>query len=611
MAHKLLMDTKAYLNKPTKEDARFIHRRMDRVELTLEEIIEHALAGYTFKSVVLTSTQKTSFESASLIVLDIDNGQTTNGIKVQTSNYSFNDVICHCESLQLPIAAIYSTHNSTHTWPRFRVIFQLDKIITDLNTMEKYYRAIHFYIPFADKRVKVCSLSYGGKDLLYLDNKRFLSTDYLNSLTKKYENQIVRTLDTQRLEDNLNNPFEKLDEFNLGFNKDKLSQLFNNDKKAAENQVLSRLCNQLESKDFVINKCFNTYAGARNALLQLPLDKLLGLYKNCHCIFHEDIHSSASVYQNKETGYYYYKCFSCKKHYDLFDLVALAYGYDKNRFYKAQKQLFYLLNITVEDEEWKLSEYEKLRFNRKILNHIESYKDEFPKTVKVLMRSQTILRVLIDTCEESLEHVSIKTNEEDALFQASRSYIAKICGLSHSVVKNRIEALLRAGIITVLDDKEVASYSEYYAKNSLLNKGHYTISTYYLHYLGYELLSNAEARLIAFNKSGATIKGESARQGLALNNNVRKKSKKILDQTINKTLLLWVQRTLQRKNCFLKKDYLSFAKKHGFSEEYASSFIVLIVQKFDLKKVILTKEIVSFYGLNLNDVRCVAFLKKE
>lgn len=603
-----MTDDYSFNQKPTPEETCFIQKRMKKQTITIHELADKAIHGFCFKSSYLKHNKKTSFVSSSLVVLDIDNCKVIQGEKIQTGCVTYHALLEQCEALSLSPSIIYSTYSDSIKCPHFRVVFQLSEPINNLLELEKIYTFFHFFFDYADKHVKSCSLIYPGKELLYFKPDAFVMPETLKNMTKIFKDNTTQTVDNTGITDSLGHTFEKATRLIFNNNKDKLGGFFNDTKKEALNLMLSSIRTFLESKNFVINATFDNYLAAKDCLHALPLYTMLDKNeKGFCCVFHEDQHPSANIYHNMETNTFYYKCFACNQHLDIFDLTCLAYNCS---FGEAQKILFNCLQINVEEDEWKIVEYERMRYNRKILNHLDSYEKIFPKTVRSLMKAHLILRFLIDVNEESLNYVSIKNDKDLSLFQVSRSYIIKMCQLSDYQVRTRLDILLRTKIIEVLNDEEVKAYSSYYASKSRLSKDKCTISTYFINTLTYQQLSLCESLLNDFHMYGATVKGEGARQSFSLGNNIKKKST-VDVKRIDPVLLNWAKRTLLRKHYILKKDYLKYAKKQGFSEQYASSFIVLLMKHFHLLKKTVTKEMVLIYGLTSKDMRCTIFIKSE
>ena len=76
-------------------------------------------------------------------------------------------------------------------------------------------------------------------------------------------------------------------------------------------------------------------------------------------------------------------------------------------------------------------------------------------------------------------------------------------------------------------------------------------------------------------------------------------------------MIAWTKRTVNRKKCFIKNDYLKYAKKNKIAEDLASSFIVEICNTFELTRFIVTKMDIKKYSLPQNALRKTAFKCKS
>ena len=114
---------------------------------------------------------------AGLIIIDIDNQadhKDANGNKVQKQELTWEQAekLDVCEKY---LSVAYKSPSDTDTWPRFRLVFGLEKPITDPDFYQWFVRTIAKDIPGSDKRAtQAVNLFYGAKDqqgILCVTNK--------------------------------------------------------------------------------------------------------------------------------------------------------------------------------------------------------------------------------------------------------------------------------------------------------------------------------------------------------------------------------------------------------------------------------------------------------
>lgn len=168
MKHKVLMDTVSFDKKPTDKQVGAIQNRLPQnaVEMTIEEIAAELTSGKTFKPNYMTGKSQSSFVSSSLIAIDIDN--KPDDIKLH-GYISLEDFMAQVNDSELKPALIYTTFSHTDVCHRFRAIFQLERVITNLNELKAIGRAVTAEYPYADAKVSVVHPIYGGHNLIALD----------------------------------------------------------------------------------------------------------------------------------------------------------------------------------------------------------------------------------------------------------------------------------------------------------------------------------------------------------------------------------------------------------------------------------------------------------
>lgn len=126
---KLHLDTIGYKEKPTNDDMAIIKNRVQRdsppVEVTLKELIEAIQEGKAVSPAVMKGTKAKDFVEQQVFMVDIDNTNTQEPI-LQVA-----DAISICEKNGLHVAFYYYSFSHTEETPKFRVVFVMNKVITD------------------------------------------------------------------------------------------------------------------------------------------------------------------------------------------------------------------------------------------------------------------------------------------------------------------------------------------------------------------------------------------------------------------------------------------------------------------------------------------------
>lgn len=168
MKHKVLMDTVAFDRKPTDREIGAIQNRLPElaVEMTIEDIAAALVSGRTFKPNYMTGKSQDSFVSSTLIAVDIDN----KGKELEECGYvSIDKFLEESSRSELRPAVVYTTFSHTDVCHKYRALFQIDRVITNLNELKAIGRALKAEYPYADAKVSVVHPIYGGRELIKLD----------------------------------------------------------------------------------------------------------------------------------------------------------------------------------------------------------------------------------------------------------------------------------------------------------------------------------------------------------------------------------------------------------------------------------------------------------
>ena len=175
VTHKVLLDTKEYSSKPKSLEAGAIQNRLPKcaVDITVEDLAVALVSGRTFKPNYMTGKSQDTFVSSSLIAIDIDN----KGIELEKYGYiSTENFLKKVKENKYKPCIVYTTFSSTYKCNKYRAIFQLDKVITNLNELRAIATEIKKEYPYADAKVSPVHIIYGGTELVLLNPNSIVET---------------------------------------------------------------------------------------------------------------------------------------------------------------------------------------------------------------------------------------------------------------------------------------------------------------------------------------------------------------------------------------------------------------------------------------------------
>lgn len=157
---KVMVDKTSYTDKPTQYDVAGIQNRLKNSS-TIEEIdplylIHYATNGYTIRpSILKDGASEKDFQQQEVIYIDIDNKEGKPVI-------SLKEILLKLNNYGLNAFGYYYTFSHCEEYPRFRIIFILEKPITDINEMDFILKVLNNILPNADTScASVAKLYYG------------------------------------------------------------------------------------------------------------------------------------------------------------------------------------------------------------------------------------------------------------------------------------------------------------------------------------------------------------------------------------------------------------------------------------------------------------------
>ncbi len=162
---------------------------------SIKEISEDVLNGYGLCAWHLLNGKRSKNETgciqAGLIIIDVDNqadGKDKDGNKIQKQELNEQQAL-NLEVCKKYLSFAYYSPSTQETWPRFRLVFGLEKPIIDTGFYQWFTREISKNIPGSDIRAtQVPNLFYGAKEgtpLIHIGNS-YIPKEKIDEAYKKY-----------------------------------------------------------------------------------------------------------------------------------------------------------------------------------------------------------------------------------------------------------------------------------------------------------------------------------------------------------------------------------------------------------------------------------------
>lgn len=302
-------------------------------EITIQELAEEiAVKGKTAVLAELSEnklSKMTTIIGQELVMLDFDN-------KDMNNLYTIEDIEAD-SFMQENACFIYKTFSDLFSEvDKFRVVFHLDKLVSENQEIEQIYQALFKKYPQADSSVGQTSRLFFGSNSGYevIDWDNTLDTIGLLEINNTESIEIAKIISGEIIDDSTPN-YELL---------------------------------KLGRYDIVAEKLGNNFSGefsdpivAGNFFKTIDMVELLELPDTNPFldIFHEETNSSASVYLNEEYDIYLYKCFSEQSRFQG-DIIRVIRKLLNIKSYT--KVIEVLVTITNSEINWK-SEIGEARYN--------------------------------------------------------------------------------------------------------------------------------------------------------------------------------------------------------------------------------------------------------
>lgn len=397
------------------------------VDISMEEFAEELTErGKTAVLAVLTKpklSKQTAIIGQELVMLDFDN-------KDMNNIYTIEDL--EADEFMLDNACfIYRTFSDKNSEvDKFRVVFQLDKVITSTKEIEAIYQSLFKKYPQADSSVGQTSRLFFGSNSGYevIDWDNRLDTTKLVEVRNTDISKEVKAISVEMIDDSIPN-YELL---------------------------------KLGRYDIVKEKLGNNFAGdfpdgivAGNYFKSLDMRELLELPEGNPFmdIFHEEENPSASVFLNTEYNIYLYKCFSKTSPFqgDIIRVVGKLLGLNSYT-----KIVEVLINITNSNISWN-SEIGEARLNALELQRAlekNTLNLNFPELNTYLSRYRREISILLDLIFD-YTYVDKQTGEVKYMnFLSIKSYTKLVKdNLGYNISEGKMWNILNVVTVTELIHK--------------------------------------------------------------------------------------------------------------------------------------------------------------
>lgn len=253
-------------------------------EITIQEFAEEiAVNGKTVVLAELSEnklSKMTPIVGQEIVMLDFDN-------KDENNLYTIEDLEAD-SFMQENASFIYRTFSDIYSEiDKFRVVFHLDKLVTENQEIEQIYQALFKKYPQADSSVGQTSRLFFGSNSGYeaIDWENRLDTTKLVEVRNTDISKAVKAISGEMIDDSILN-YELLKLGRLDIVKEKLGDNYKQEFPDDYNAM-----NYFKSLDM-------------RGFLELPNENPF------FDIFHEESEPSASVFYAEKYGIFLYKCFS-------------------------------------------------------------------------------------------------------------------------------------------------------------------------------------------------------------------------------------------------------------------------------------------------------------
>lgn len=559
MQVRCIFDNKQFTVKPEGYEVGGIINRMtidNAKEYSLEEIKQSILKGKTVRP-SYCGGKEDLWKSQQMFMIDIDNkppkpkGMDDGDYQALCQEYlknkhrTYDDIINYCQTINLIPAFIYTSFNHKDNWHKMRLVFILNKEITDYSIAKKIQLYLMDAIGEVDEQCKNLNrIYYAGKNIVF-DSGNILNSDKLIELSKDIEikdnssKKLAEKVTSDGIQERVNIILnEYINSSNILFTlSHTIDEQYN--LKALRNRdadyLRSKINNNLNEFDSVSEFWQYIYHDINMAeLLELKYPKSI------KCIFHQDKNPSASVFQNDE-GVWLYKCHSgnCGLTMNIKQLIEKLGNFKSE--YKAIEFIKNIYNLSIKETRWSIEQKANLDSILYKLD-MDTFSDLCPQADKNIRYVKDLFSSMIHIAKDNVYGDNYMNSDGDVVFFIALSELAKIMRVSPTNINRlsqRIAVLVYHDLIRKLDDDKIPEVMLKKAQAISIDKGtDKRVNFYSIPSWVFEQLKKVEIQGEKWKKLGYTVKGTSYEmfyrgEGLEVAQHIYPQHKKVVFEAVD------------------------------------------------------------------------------
>jgi len=484
------LDDKCYKVKPSRYAGAISNRITAQKKLITPKELATALCnGQTAVCGIMNGNRTVqNFINQKVVMLDFDNEKDKK--KCTGTDYiTFAEVIEH-PYIKKNASFVYKTFSSSPAHEKFRIVFFLDRTLTNKEQVYSVYNRLFKEFPQADISCKDPSrLFFGGveyaevnfknvleveQDILELESTKTISRPVKSkksSVTSSKE-RIITTSTTTEIVD-----------------------MF-------KNAQVSELKDIYKGK---FTKQVPTVAQAFDYIKRIDMREVFQLPEGTfNDILSTDNTPSSNVYVS-DSGYFKYKCHSSNSEFqgDLLDLVGKLTGQSLMTTYQYLLKVF---NITVKVSEEEQEIYNMIDFFIEVLRDSVSLKRYYPNIYSKLNREKLNVIAVLQLFK-SYTFYDTERKETRVAIHMSMETMSEKTGIKLTTLRRLLTKLRSVGVITTLADGEIPkSFLRQLENTKVRNKHQYRTNMYEVVYSN-KFTDEVESLCSVLTTRGYTSKG--------------------------------------------------------------------------------------------------------
>jgi hypothetical protein len=574
---KCVVDKIKYTSKPQGYEPGSIIKRMTidtMMEYSVQEIKQNILDGKTIRPSYCGGKEE-SWKSQQIFMIDIDNkpqkpkGMGDNDYEALCQQYlkdkhrTYSDLADHCKKINLIPNIIYTSFNHKPEHHKMRLVYVLDKEITDHDIAKRMQLYLMNAVGEVDEQCKNLNrIYYAGKNIVF-DSGNILNSDKIIKDSKDIEVKGNKVKDKVNKENkgsplisspiesdggergtiilnklynssniivplNPPQPIEGKQDYNDTYN---IKAITNRDIDYLKNKINNE-CIEFES---VSEFWYYVYHNINMAdLLEFKYPSSI------RCIFHNDFNPSASIFQNDE-GVWLYKCHSgkCGLTMNIKQLIEKLGNFKSE--YRAIEFIKNIYNLSIKETSWSIEQ--KANLDSILYNlDMNTFSELCPQADKNIRYVKELFSTMIHIAKDNVYGENYMNSEGDVVFFVSLSELAKIMKVyanNHNKISQRIAVLIYHNLIKKLDDNKIPEAMLKRARAISIDRNNEKrVNFYSIPSWVFEHLNNVELQGNKWKKNGYTIKGVSYEmfyrgEGLEVAQSIYPQHKKVRAKTVD------------------------------------------------------------------------------